>query len=401
MIRKLDNWMESVFYSSLKCEYYKKNWESSQLSLISDQNLYVLPILEKDEVRKKTAQFINTDYNIDSLIAEFTSGSTGIPITCYKSQKEHSQLGLILHQLRRNFHPNISYKRMVEFLPVELPIQLIKQDHTEKLILSSCFNNQNVLAFYWREILKFNPTFIQGFPSSLLALVIYALEHKLVVDLPQLTCLESRAESLTTKERKLIEEVFKFPLSNHYGSKEFSTIAYSCKEGNMHIASNSVHIEIVDKEGQPINSYEYGDILVTGKIHLAMPLVRYRIGDVGRFNVIKCSCGSNEPILEILGRTGESVLTRKGPVNRSVLSQIWLLLNPLQDIVQIQVEQKSYESFHIKYTGKGTIDCDVEAEIQQALKRFLKSDIIVTTEKVNMIIPDSKTGKVRSFIPLA
>ncbi|WP_197477055.1 hypothetical protein [Paenibacillus glucanolyticus] len=136
-------------------------------------------------------------------------------------------------------------------------------------------------------------------------------------------------------------------------------------------------------------------------MQLAMPLVRYRIGDVGRFLKEECSCGSNEPILEILGRTGESVITPKGPVNRSVLSQIWLLLNPIADIIQIQVEQKNYELFHIKYTGKGIIDKNVKTEIEKALKRFLKCDIFVTTEKVDIIIPDSSTGKVRSFIPLS
>ena len=59
--------------------------------------------------------------------------------------------------------------------------------------------------------------------------------------------------------------------------------------------TNSALIEFVDEAGEYVSSGEQGEIVVTGFLNHVMPLIRYRIGDVGVPTDEKCACGRSWP----------------------------------------------------------------------------------------------------------
>ena len=61
----------------------------------------------------------------------------------------------------------------------------------------------------------------------------------------------------------------------------------------MHLRENHVIAEIVDEEGRVLPEGEYGELVITTIGMEAMPLVRYRTGDMTRILPGPCPCGSH------------------------------------------------------------------------------------------------------------
>ena len=80
----------------------------------------------------------------------------------------------------------------------------------------------------------------------------------------------------------------------HYGSREMGmagAICCSAHEG-MHLRENHVIAEIVDPSGRPLGPGERGELVITTVGMEAMPLIRYRTGDLTRILPGECPCGS-------------------------------------------------------------------------------------------------------------
>ncbi len=91
------------------------------------------------------------------------------------------------------------------------------------------------------------------------------------------------------------EEILGSRLFPHYGSREMAlggAITCPAHEG-MHLRENHVIAEIVDEEGQVLPEGECGELVITTIGMEAMPLVRYRTGDMTRILPDPCPCGSH------------------------------------------------------------------------------------------------------------
>ncbi len=66
-----------------------------------------------------------------------------------------------------------------------------------------------------------------------------------------------------------------------------------------HMREADMITEIVDPAtGLPVPDGTYGEVVFTTLTRKAMPLIRYRTGDVARFSAEPCPCGSSLPLLE-------------------------------------------------------------------------------------------------------
>jgi phenylacetate-CoA ligase len=72
-------------------------------------------------------------------------------------------------------------------------------------------------------------------------------------------------------------------------------------------------LEVVDEQGHPIEEGQEGIIVGTGLDNWAMPLIRYKVGDVAIPISKQCSCGRGYPLVErIVGRIEDYVVTPEG-----------------------------------------------------------------------------------------
>ena len=69
-----------------------------------------------------------------------------------------------------------------------------------------------------------------------------------------------------------------------------------------------IYLELLDNNNLSIEKYNMaGEIIVTVIRERLVPLLRYRVGDIGYFLNAECQCGLNSPVVKILGRSGDII----------------------------------------------------------------------------------------------
>ncbi len=100
-----------------------------------------------------------------------------------------------------------------------------------------------------------------------------------------------------------IGEAWHCRVFSHYGMTETGfgcAVQCALREGH-HLRDADLLIEIVGAEtGTPLATGERGEIVITTLRNEAMPLIRYRTGDMARMNGSPCGCGGVLPRLGIV-----------------------------------------------------------------------------------------------------
>jgi phenylacetate-CoA ligase len=112
-------------------------------------------------------------------------------------------------------------------------------------------------------------------------------------------------EMVTGDVREIIRLHFGSEPLDRYGASEVGHIAATCPECNAHhVAAELVLIEIVGDDGKTLPPGEPGRLIATPFYSLAMPFIRYEVGDFASLSPEPCACGRTLPVLSrILGRT--------------------------------------------------------------------------------------------------
>lgn len=113
-------------------------------------------------------------------------------------------------------------------------------------------------------------------------------------------------EDVTASDRAIVQKAFpKARVSSLYGCTEGGVMAAECKCGHLHIRSDLVKLEPVDRELRPVPYDVKADkVLLTHLSNRVQPLIRYVMDDRVTFHH-GCPCGSTEDWLEIEGRTND------------------------------------------------------------------------------------------------
>jgi phenylacetate-CoA ligase len=119
---------------------------------------------------------------------------------------------------------------------------------------------------------------VQGHPSSLHALARH-LEKNGRREAGLFEIFVSTGEMITAGQREIIENVFSARVSNRYGACEFGVMAQERVDGRR--GELMVHDSVVWPEVLPVESSEAGELVFTGLRNMTMPLIRYRMGDLG------------------------------------------------------------------------------------------------------------------------
>jgi phenylacetate-CoA ligase len=110
--------------------------------------------------------------------------------------------------------------------------------------------------------------------------------------------------------------VFNAPVFNSYGSREVQAHAFECPtHTGLHVIAPTVYFEILRKDGGDVMPGEVGEVVMTPFFNYAMPLIRYRIGDMASWAEKPCSCGRKWPLLkDISGRKIECFIRKDGGI---------------------------------------------------------------------------------------
>jgi len=124
------------------------------------------------------------------------------------------------------------------------------------------------------------------------------------VDLSDLNLrfLITTGEAVPSGMRRELEEKWNTTLSATYASSEV-VVGVECNQHDgYHFLADDLVIEAVDEDGNLCGEGETGEIVVTPLINEALPLIRYRLGDLVKISWEKCPCGLEYPRVWFKGR---------------------------------------------------------------------------------------------------
>jgi len=249
---------------------------------------------------------------------------------------------------------------------------------------------------YLHTINRVRPRLILAYAQAIYELAKFAESTAIRVE-PQYAIITS-AGTLYPFMREKIEQVFGCPVYNRYGSREVGLIACERPGFNGLVASpHSNFIEIVDEQGQPVPYGVEGEILITNLTNLAMPLVRYAIGDRGVLADPATSGGTGRQILaRVSGRNVDAFRTSAGGL---IDGEYFTHLLYFRDwLSKFQIVQKSprHLVYKIVLNGSKPPSEDLE-EICQKSRFVLGEELQVDFEYLDSIAPGA-SGKYRYTI---
>jgi phenylacetate-CoA ligase len=363
-------------------------------------DLAKLPFLTKDVIRDHFASF--TADNAGPLKRFNTGGSSGQPLVFMLGNERVSHDVAEKWRATRWWNVDIGDKEIVAW---GSPIELTKQDKIkvwrDKLFRSTLIpafdlTEAKLLAFI-EQIRDTKPTMLFGYPSVFHLIAQSAEKHQMNLRELGIKVVFVTSERLYPYQRELIEQVFNAPVANGYGGRDAGFIAHQCPAGGMHISAEDIVVEIVDREGKPLEKGVQGEIVVTHLATSEFPFVRYRTGDIAALSTQSCSCGRGLPLLEQLeGRSTDFVVASNGTMMHG-LALIYILRD-IPAIDGFKITQHSLQHTQVQIvTAKHKLPDETEQLITQQFKQRLGQDVQIAIEYVAEIAPE-KSGKYRYVI---
>jgi phenylacetate-CoA ligase len=253
---------------------------------------------------------------------------------------------------------------------------------------------------YVRTINRFKPLQILTYVESIYNLARYIQRRGISIHAPR--SIMTTAGVLTEEMRNVIEEVFQTEVFNRYGSREVGDMACECStHKGLHVSEYYTYVEIVRDDGTPVEPGEIGHIVVTSLTNYAMPIIRYRIGDMGAWSEETCGCGRPHRMLrEVIGRESDMFYTTSGDQFHG--SYFTLVMFKQQWAKQYQVVQEQLDLIRIRLVDSeaegGSKNRSQELDtITSETRRIMGSDCRVEFEFTEQI-EAAASGKYRYVI---
>ena len=204
------------------------------------------------------------------------------------------------------------------------------------------------------------------------------------------------AEKLHDFQRALIQEVFRAPVFETYGSREVMLIAAECeRHRGLHVTSEHLVVEIVDDGGNVVAPGIEGRVIVTDLHNFGAPFIRYDIGDRAVASDRQCECGRGLPLLErVVGRQLEVVVT---PDGRRIPGEVFPLLFKDQfEVARYQAVQDNADRLVVRVQLRQEWPVEARTATVDALQKLVGSHMTVDLRMVDLIEegPGGKLGLV-------
>ena len=165
----------------------------------------------------------------------------------------------------------------------------------------------------WESIERFGPSTIICVPSFIIKLVEYAQKNGIDYrnsSVQKAVCIGENLRELDFSLNLLgqrIKNLWNIELYSTYASTEMSTSFTECYCGQGgHHHPELLIVELLDTQGNVVSEGELGELTITTLGVEAMPLLRFRTGDLCRFFTEPCKCGRNTlRISPIVGRMNQ------------------------------------------------------------------------------------------------
>jgi phenylacetate-CoA ligase len=263
----------------------------------------------------------------------------------------------------------------------------------------------------WDSILKYKPTYLITVPSFLLKLIEYADSHGIDYNnlgIKGAICIGESLRNQDFSNSILADKItskWNIKLFSTYASTEMSTAFTECEHGvGGHHHPELIIVEVLDNENKPVKEGESGELTITTIGVEAMPLIRFKTGDIVKLHTNACKCGRNTlRVGPVLGRK-QQMIKYKGttlypPAMNDVLNDFRTIDNYL---IQIYTNDLGTDEIVIKIAVNSPTEeflTEVKDHFRAKLRVTPKIEF-VSKEILNPIVFNPMNRKPNRFVDL-
>ncbi|MPS63516.1 MAG: phenylacetate--CoA ligase [Chryseobacterium sp.] len=311
-LQKLLNYLEthSPFYQRL---FKENNINIADIQTLED--LQKIPTTVKNDIQQNNDDFfcVTPDKIVDY---STTSGTLGDPVTFGLSDNDLERLA---------YNEAISFAcagiqkgdvvQMITTIDKRFMAGLAYFLGLRKMGASVVRMGPGIPELQWDSIFRYKPKYLITVPSFLLKMIDYAEKHGVDYKNSSVYGAVCIGESIKNQDftdnilSQKIKEKWNIKLFSTYASTEMSTAFTECEfQLGGHHHPELIITEILDDEGKPVQAGESGELTITTLGVEAIPLLRFKTGDIVKAHYEPCQCGRNTMRLgPVIGRKQQMI----------------------------------------------------------------------------------------------
>jgi len=387
-----------VTWCGARIPYYRELFAELGLDARDIQgpaDLAALPILEKETVRARPEHFL-PDEPRPRLIPQTTGGTTGTPLR-YWATTDAVQFNYAVYESRCRKWAGVRFGDRLASFNGQPIVPAAEQKGPfwrwnlafNQMYFSVYHLNERNLPSYVGELERFGPKLLTGYTSAIHRLATHLLAADQVGRIRPKAIIVS-SETLLPAARQDMELAFGCRVTNAYSLGELVAFVTECDHGEMHVSTENGVLELLPFDGDT-------EIVATGLTNLAMPLLRYRTGDLATAAEEGSSaCGRGLPRLaDLTGRSDDVVRTPEGSVVGP--APMSLAFQKVPNLRRAQVHQDSVDRLTVLLEVADAFGNEDQTLLEAELRRRLGPMIGLDFERVDTI-PRTSGGKERLVI---
>lgn len=344
-LQKLLQYLESnsPFYQKL---FKENDIQVSEIQTLED--LQKIPTTSKNDIQENNDDFFCIPQN---QIVDYstTSGTLGDPVTFGLSDVDLERLA---------YNEAISFAcagiqkgdvvQMITTIDKRFMAGLAYFLGLRKMGASVVRMGPGIPELQWDSIFRYKPKYLITVPSFLLKMIDYAEKHGVDYKKSSVYGAVCIGESIKNQDftdnilSQKIKEKWNIELYSTYASTEMSTAFTECEfqiGGHQH--PELIITEILDDEGNPVKESESGELTITTLGVEAIPLLRFKTGDIVKAHTEPCQCGRNTMRLgPVVGRKQQMIKYKGTTLYPPAMNDI---LNDFEGILCYQIVIQSNE----------------------------------------------------------
>lgn len=365
----------STFYSNL---FRRHQINIDEIQLLED--LTKIPVTTKDDLQEHTDDFLCVPKN---KIVDFatTSGTLGEPVAFATTEND-------LDRLAYNEYISFSCADTTADDIFQMMVTIDKRFMAgmayflglRKLGAGIIRLGPGLQELQFESIKKFSPNGLITVPSFIPKLIEYARKNGIDYknsSVRKAVCIGEPIRnpdfSLNALGKKITDN-WDLKLYSTYASTEMGTAFTECEAGHGgHHHPEMIIVEFLDDNDKPVAANEAGEVTITTLGVEAMPLLRFKTGDICYHHTETCSCGRNTMRLgPVIGRKQQMIkfkgTTLYPPAIYDVLNSIDIIKNY---IIEVSTNNLGTDDILIK-VGCKNVDQHFEKNIKDHFRAKLR-----------------------------
>jgi phenylacetate-CoA ligase len=367
------------------------------------EDLARLPLLDKGLIARHGLEAFLT-VEREGLVQVQTSGSTGTPGRFLRSKLEESEYSARWWRVYQAYgcgarDPQINVA-IVDKPDRAGPISLLRRMGMLPRIerVGSDTPPEQVL----KRVQAINPPILTGYAGAIEALADHVLATGATITPPR--AVFCTAMEVTDRCLQAAEQAFHAPAVDVFVTNEFGVLAWSCPRDRnvLHTNDDGFVIEVLRPDGTAAAPGELGELVVTSLGLRAMPLIRYRMGDMAARIEGTCGCGRGLGLMtRVQGRTAHALRRSNGALlTTPYITSLFGRVDAHDWVRRFQVREEPGRQLRFLLDVRRPPTQAQHTRLRTSVETAVGEDWRVEFEFVDRI-PNAPTGKLQYVVPLA